>query len=66
MKKRYLILAGILAAGMFAAGCGKSASVAPEQTVEATVTPTPTEAAKSDVDSNRRYSEYQECDGNQE
>lgn len=49
MKKRYLILAGILAAGMFAAGCGKSASVAPEQTVEATVTPTPTEAAKSDV-----------------
>ena len=49
MKKRYLILAGILAAGMLAAGCGKSSSVAPEQKVEATVAPTVTEAAKSDV-----------------
>ena len=49
MKKRYLILAGILAASMLAAGCGKKSSVAPEQKVEATVTPTVTEAAKSDV-----------------
>ena len=51
MKKRYLILAGILAASMLAAGCGKSSStsVAPEQKVEATVAPTVTEAAKSDV-----------------
>lgn len=39
MKKRYLILAGILAASMLAAGCGKKSSVAPEQKVEATVTP---------------------------
>ena len=46
MKKRYLILAGILAAGMLAAGCGKKNSVAPEQKVEATATPTVTEAAK--------------------
>ena len=68
MKKRYLILAGILAASMLAAGCGKKSSVAPEQKVEATVTPTVTEAAKSDVvaDIYRRYSKYQECDGNQE
>ena len=49
MKKRYLILAGILAASMLAAGCGKKNSVAPEQKVEATVTPTVTEAAKTDV-----------------
>jgi cytoskeletal protein RodZ len=49
MKKRYLILAGILAAGMLAAGCGKKNSVAPEQKVEATATPTVTEAAKTDV-----------------
>ena len=49
MKKRYLILAEILAAGMLTAGCGKQNSVAPEQKVEATVTPTATEAAKSDV-----------------
>ena len=34
MKKRYLILAGILAASMLAAGCGKKNSVAPEQKVE--------------------------------
>ena len=40
MKKRYLILAGILAASMLAAGCGKKNSVAPEQKVEATATPT--------------------------
>ena len=39
MKKRYLILAGILAASMLAAGCGKKNSVAPEQKVEATATP---------------------------
>ena len=49
MKKRYLILAGILAASMLAAGCGKKNSVAPEQKVEATATPTVTEAAKTDV-----------------
>ena len=49
MKKRYLILAGILAASMFAAGCGNKTSVAPEQKVEATATPAVTEAAKSDV-----------------
>ena len=49
MKKRYLILAGILAASMLAAGCGKKSSVAPEQKVEATATPTVTEAAKTDV-----------------
>ena len=49
MKKRYLILAGIFAAGMLAAGCGKTDSVAPEQKVEATATPAVTEAAKSDV-----------------
>ncbi len=49
MKKRYLILAGILAASMLAAGCGNKTSVAPEQKVEATATPTVTEAAKSDV-----------------
>ena len=29
MKKRYLILAGILAVSMLAAGCGKKTSVAP-------------------------------------
>ncbi len=49
MKKHYLILAGILAASVFAAGCGSKASVAPEQKIEATATPTVTEAAKSDV-----------------
>ena len=49
MKKRYLILAGILAASMFAAGCGNKTSVAPEQKVEATATPAVTEAPKSDV-----------------
>lgn len=49
MKKRYLILAGILAASMLVAGCGNKTSVAPEQKVEATATPTVTEAAKSDV-----------------
>ena len=49
MKKRYLILAGILAASMLAAGCGKKNSVAPEQKVKATATPTVTEAAKTDV-----------------
>ena len=49
MKKRYLILAGILAVSMLAAGCGKKTSVAPEQKVEITVTPTVTEAAKSEV-----------------
>lgn len=49
MKKRYLIFAGILAASMFAAGCGNKPSVAPEQKVEATATPAVTEAPKSDV-----------------
>lgn len=49
MKKRYLIFAGILAASMFAAGCGNKTSVAPEQKVEATATPAVTEAPKSDV-----------------
>ena len=34
---------------MLAAGCGKKNSVAPEQKVEATATPTVTEAAKTDV-----------------
>lgn len=49
MKKRYLIFAGILAASMFAAGCGNKPSVVPEQKVEATATPAVTEAPKSDV-----------------
>ncbi len=39
MKNVILILAGILAASMLAAGCGKKNSVAPEQKVEATANP---------------------------
>ena len=57
MKKRYLILAGILAASMLAAGCGKKNSVAPEQKVEATATPTVTEAAKMRRDMRRQRRE---------
>ena len=49
MKKRYLILAGFLAACRLAAGCGNMISVAPELMGEATATPTVTEAAKTDV-----------------
>lgn len=59
MKKRYLILAGILAASMLAAGCGKKNSVAPEQKVEVTVTPTVTEAAKTDVVESRHLQTIQ-------
>ena len=40
MKKRYLILVGLLAAAVLAAGCGKKKEE-PVQKAEVTVTPTP-------------------------
>lgn len=47
MKKRYLILAGLLAITVFAAGCGKDKEDIPK--VEVTVTPTPQEEKTSDL-----------------
>lgn len=48
MKKRYMILGGLLALTVFAAGCGKNKEEAPK--VEITVTPTPQEKKEELVD----------------
>lgn len=48
MKKRYMILGGLLALTVFAAGCGKDKEEAPK--VEITVTPTPQEKKEELVD----------------
>ena len=51
MKKRYLMLAGILVVSVAAAGCGKKndSSADTVQAVQATATPAVTEAAQNNV-----------------
>ena len=49
MKKRYLILAGVLALTVAAAGCGKKQNTETQQPVQASATPTP-EITKAVVD----------------
>lgn len=48
MKKRYIILAGLLAVTVFAAGCGKEEETAPEN-VQVTATPAPESSAGSEL-----------------